>query len=303
MTAGPLRIAVCGTAYWAEAVHLPALQSTPGVKLVAVQGRNAARREELAEKFGIAPVADFTDLLARVDAISFAMPPDLQPGMALAAIRAGKHVILEKPAARTVGDAASMRTAIADQGVGASCFLTRHFIPEISAFMDSAKAISPSTGYARFLSGALQPGSPYANSIWRQDPDATLWDVGPHALTPLLGVLGPVVEVEATRQDNTFNLRLAHVGGRHSAATLGQNPTGSQLSEDYAFDGVEGRIDISGTAYDRIAAFKRAVAELLNGLTDSRPTVSLDLGLTIVSILCGAMQSIQSGKPIEITQQ
>lgn len=298
MTGRPLRIAVCGTAHWAEAVHLPALQSAPGVELVAVQGRNVARREELAEKFGIAAVADFADLLDRVDAVSFAMPPDVQPGMAVAAIRAGKHIILEKPAARTVEDAARIRRAIADDGVGATCFLTRRFIPEIGAFMAEAQAKSPSTGYARFLSGALQAGSPYANSIWRKDPDATLWDVGPHALTPLLEVLGPVAEVAATRAGNTFNLRLVHAEGGRSVVTLGPNPSGNQLSEEYGFDGDDGRIDVSGPAYDRVSAFKRVVAELLDGVEAGRPTASLDLALSMVGILCGAMQAIESGKTV-----
>ncbi|KAA0970172.1 Gfo/Idh/MocA family oxidoreductase [Aureimonas fodinaquatilis] len=302
MSRPPLRIAVCGTAHWAETVHIPALQAAPDIDLVAVYGRNADRVAALADKFGIAGLTDFDETLAQVDALSFALPPNIQPALAIKAISAGKHVILEKPIATTQEEALAICSALVASPVAAVCFLTRRYIPEVAAFIAETDAEKTEFGASSFRSGGMAPGSPYANSVWRQAEGATLWDVGPHVLTPLLDVLGPIAQVQLQRDEGgTLTARLTHSNHATSRFEISQNGEAGSLLETYAFDAGDGERRLQGKPYDRVAAFGRAAAELLAGAEEPRPTrLRFAAAAHIVEVLTAASASLQNGEPVKV---
>src|SRR5438105_2754502 len=98
MNAQPIRIAVAGVGFGA-AVHIPAFQSE-GLEVVAVHSRRWERVEEAAKRFGILHAfTDYDEMLGLdgLDAVSIATPVTLHHPMTLAALKAGKHVICEKP--------------------------------------------------------------------------------------------------------------------------------------------------------------------------------------------------------------
>src|SRR5206468_7293415 len=73
----------------------------------------AERAREAAEKYGIPEVvADYRVLLARddIDAVSIALPNYLHVSVALDALRAGKHVMIDKPMATNARDAQRIAT-------------------------------------------------------------------------------------------------------------------------------------------------------------------------------------------------
>ena len=107
-----MRIGLVGTGYWATCTHAPALATTPGATLTAVWGRNAAAASALAARFGAIPCDDFGEFLGHVDAVAFAVPPDVQAPLAIRAAEAGKHLLLEKPVALGVEDADAVVTAV-----------------------------------------------------------------------------------------------------------------------------------------------------------------------------------------------
>lgn len=95
------------------------LRSTTGVAdVVGVDQRFAqigdGRRES---KHGIAAYADIEDALSRVDAVVIATPPASHAPLALKAIAAGKHVLIEKPMATTTDEARMLVDAAANVGV------------------------------------------------------------------------------------------------------------------------------------------------------------------------------------------
>jgi NDP-hexose-3-ketoreductase len=112
----PLRIAVLGCADIAWRRMLPAVVATPGMRLVAVAGRDRARAERFTAEFGGEPVEGYEQVLARpdVEAVYVPLPPGLHTEWVAAALRAGKHVLAEKPLATTATDAASL-VALADR--------------------------------------------------------------------------------------------------------------------------------------------------------------------------------------------
>jgi D-galactose 1-dehydrogenase len=96
----PLRLAIVGLGKIARDQHLPAISATPGIELVAVASRNASLD-------GVAHYATLDDLLAgdtAVDAVALCTPPQVRRAQAEAALRAGKHVLLEKPPGATVAE-------------------------------------------------------------------------------------------------------------------------------------------------------------------------------------------------------
>jgi predicted dehydrogenase len=82
----------------------------PGVKLVAMAGTHRQAAVAAAKRFGIPDIEDVEQLLERadVDLVYIATPPFLHHPQALAALRAGKHVICEKPLALSLEQAHEM---------------------------------------------------------------------------------------------------------------------------------------------------------------------------------------------------
>ena len=101
-----LRYAVIGLGWFGEK-HCEALAGLPNVELFALCTRRPGRLQEVAARFGVRRAyTDYHELLANpeVEAVSVVTMWDQHAGPALAALRAGKHVFLEKPMASTVED-------------------------------------------------------------------------------------------------------------------------------------------------------------------------------------------------------
>ena len=108
---------VVGTGFGAR-VHVPALQAA-GFDVVALVGRDPDKTARRAERLGVPAGVDFDALLARpeVAAVTIATPPATHAVLAIAAARAGKHVLCEKPFALDVAEAEAMLVAAEDAGV------------------------------------------------------------------------------------------------------------------------------------------------------------------------------------------
>ena len=111
--ARPLRFAVIGAGAIGHN-HLEEIRRHPRADLIAIADSNRSRLVEAADKFR-APVAltDFHEVLSRadVDAVSIALPTYLHAPVALAALKAGKHVHLDKPFAMNARQAAGIIAA------------------------------------------------------------------------------------------------------------------------------------------------------------------------------------------------
>lgn len=107
VAAPPVRVAVIGLGFGAAA-HVPALQYLPETEIVGVCARRPERAHLVAAQHRIKLVTtDYRELIRHpdVDAVIIATPPHLHHSMAIAALEAGKHVLLEKPMARSLAEA------------------------------------------------------------------------------------------------------------------------------------------------------------------------------------------------------
>ena len=109
MDQGEIRLGVIGCGGFG----LYALQQfaqVPGVRLAGMAGTHREAAHAAAKRFGIPDIQDIGAMLARddIDLVYIATPPFLHHPQAMAALRAGKHVICEKPLAMTVAQADEM---------------------------------------------------------------------------------------------------------------------------------------------------------------------------------------------------
>ncbi|MFC3689069.1 Gfo/Idh/MocA family protein [Aquipuribacter hungaricus] len=216
-----MRVGLVGTGYWATEVHARGVAAVDGVELAGVWGRDPAKAEELAAAHGTTAYADAGEMFAAVDAVTFAVPPSVQAPLAVQAARAGCHLLLEKPTALTVEDADAVVAAVEEAGVTSVVFVTARHQAPVEAWVQEVAAQGGWAGAVAVWAGSIyHEGSPFAHSAWRQEQGA-LWDIGPHALSVLVPVLGAVTDVTAAAgAGDTVHLVLRHQGGASSTATV-----------------------------------------------------------------------------------
>src|SRR5262245_63495045 len=113
VTATPIGFAILGTGIIAETHRLAiAMNADLGARLVAVGHYNPSRFAEIGRRFGV-PCLSEAELLKRpdVDVVCLATPSGQHAEQAIAAAKAGKHVLVEKPLALGLADADAMIAA------------------------------------------------------------------------------------------------------------------------------------------------------------------------------------------------
>jgi predicted dehydrogenase len=178
-----LRVGLVGVGKIARDQHIPALNANPRFELAACASRNAA----IDGKPGFPDLESMLRAVPDLDCISICTPPQAHFEAALAALRAGKHVMLEKPPAATTRQIALLADEAARRG--RTLFQTWH--SRFAAGVDGAREfLSTRT----LVSGRI---------IWKEDvhfwhpAQAWIWepggfgvfDPGINALSLLTGIL------------------------------------------------------------------------------------------------------------------
>jgi predicted dehydrogenase len=286
-----MRIGLLGTGPWARAAHAPALAGHPGLDFAGVWGRSPEAARALAEEHGVRAYDDVDDLLAEVDAVAVALPPSVQAGMAVRAARAGRHLLLDKPLAIGVAEARAVAEAVERAGVASVVFFTTRFQKEPEAWIDE-QAVTAGwfTARAQWLGAVFTSDSPFAASPWRREKGA-LWDVGPHALSVLLPVLGDVRQVLAAVHgpSDTVHLVLDHDTGASSALTLSLTAPPAAAGADVELRGEAGTALLPRSSEGAVPALARAADALVAAARTGRPhACDAAFGLRVTEILAAA---------------
>jgi predicted dehydrogenase len=202
MTDRKLGVGVIGAGGIARLAHLPNYVRNPRVELVAVADVDVAKARQAAEDFGIPNVYDNHDeLLAnpRVEAVSVTTPPSAHAEAVIAAARAGKHVLCEKPIAPTLEEADAMVDAADKAGVKFAMGYQHRFggeLPLVKRLLDE--------GVVGRLMGMTQVGvGPSRHRVpWflqkRHAGGGVLMDWGIYTAHTILWLMGPVETVYGT---------------------------------------------------------------------------------------------------------
>ncbi len=235
---GPLRVGVAGAGPWAHLFHAPMVAAHPDTELTAVWARRRAAAQDVAGPHGATAHDSFDRFLDGVDAVVFAVPPDVQVVLATEAVRAGKALLLEKPLSLDLVGAEMLTREVEAAGVPTQMVLTWRYVPGVRALLDAAGSTSPLGGRGHFLTGGLLGGM-FATP-WRL-AHGPLYDLGPHVIDLLDAALGPVMRIRAHGDLHRWvGLLLDHEGGATSEASLtAYSPGGARAGvEVHTADGV-----------------------------------------------------------------
>src|ERR1700736_2343936 len=112
-----MRIGMLGSGFMGG-THVRAYAKIPGVEVAAVSSLHLAKAEKLAGEVGARATTDDRSIVEdpTIDAISNTLPTHLHPASTIAALQAGKHVLLEKPFALTAPECDGMIAAALASG-------------------------------------------------------------------------------------------------------------------------------------------------------------------------------------------
>jgi predicted dehydrogenase len=130
--AAKTRVAVIGVGHLGKH-HARILSTLPDVALTAVVDTNSARAAEIAAAYGTTASTTYHDLIGKVDAVTLAVPTEIHREIALPFLAAGVHVLVEKPMARSLGEADEMIQAAASGRAILAVGQTERFNPAVAA--------------------------------------------------------------------------------------------------------------------------------------------------------------------------
>jgi predicted dehydrogenase len=214
-----VRVGLVGAGPWAEIMHAKMLAAGPETELVGVWARRPPAAEELAGKYGATAYHDYPAMLADVEAVAFAVPPDVQARLAVEAARAGRALLLDKPIGLTLAEAEELTGAVDAAGVINVVVLSNRYRPQVREFLRQAEGFEALGVCAKQITPAFVAG-PYHASPWRQRY-GVLHDVGPHALDLLDAAAGPIESLSAVGDVRGWvALTCRHAGGAISQLAL-----------------------------------------------------------------------------------
>lgn len=114
-----LKVAVIGCGTIAKGQHIPAYKKNEDVEIVYLCDIIPEKAQAAVEQFGCGiPVTDYKQVLAdpEIDAVSVCTPNNMHAVIAIEALKAGKHVLCEKPAGRTYDEVVAMQQAQHETG-------------------------------------------------------------------------------------------------------------------------------------------------------------------------------------------
>jgi predicted dehydrogenase len=202
----PIRVALIGFGYAGRVFHAPLVSATPGLALSVLGTQRAASETGYPD---VVPVADPFAAARHPNAalVVIATPNESHVPLAEAALRAGKHVVVDKPFTITLAEARALTTLAAEAGLVLSVFQNRRWD---SDFLGVRAAIAGGMlGDVVEVRSEMSRYRPEVRDRWREraGPGSGVWyDLGSHLVDQALLLFGPPATVEA-------DLRIQRKGG------------------------------------------------------------------------------------------
>jgi predicted dehydrogenase len=251
MEAMMIRWGVLGAASIARRRVIPAIQVSRNGRVTAIASRDPARAQALARELDIAVAHETYDALLAdpdVDAVYIPLLNHDHHRWTIAAARAGKHILCEKPFAMNAGEAEEMLAAAYNAGVLLSEGFMYRFHPRVVRLFELVRA--GAIGDVRLVHSIFTIG-PLAPGNSRLDPalgGGALMDLGCYAVNLARQVYGSeplastaLARIGATGVDETFGAVLRFPSGGLCGFDVSLT---SQLSVQYEVVGSSGRLAV-----------------------------------------------------------
>ncbi|MFH0907553.1 MAG: Gfo/Idh/MocA family oxidoreductase [bacterium] len=252
-----MNIAIVGSGLQCKR-RAPVIQQSPEDKLVIIASPTRAHAEAAAAAFGCDAGMDWRQAVDRTDveAVMVCTPPHVHAEISIAAMRAGKHVLCEKPLTRTVAEAEEMlEVARATKRTLKCGFNHRHHpaIREAKKLLDRGDLGRPI--FARCRYGIC--GRPGYEKEWRADPKQAAGgqfiEQGTHAIDLFRWFMGDVADVACMTSNSYFTEQSMEDNGMamfrmKSGATASLHTSLTQWKNQFSFEvfGSDGYIVAEG---------------------------------------------------------
>lgn len=306
-------------------VHLPALQRLSSEVLIYSE----EGAEELAELYGGTVVASLEELLRRAEIVDVITPTFSHHDLVLTAIRAGRHVVSEKPLSRTDADAAELVCAARAAGVQLYPAHVVRYTPEyalLKRVVDDGRL--GELAVLRFVRSGSFP-----DRAWFADPELSggiIMDQMIHDLDLARWVAGDVAVVSAishragtaSHPVEAAHVTLTHVSGAITQCSGIWGPSHLPFTTEYSVTGNRGTLSHSSRAERNFIAELVDDGEVSGFLPEvdpaenpyflelqsffdafaggQAPRVSAEDGLAAVRIANAALESLRTGQPVTL---
>ena len=329
-----MKVGIVGVGFMG-ATHAAAWAETPAV-IGGFVAETAPEAPRLAAKYGARVYPDLAALIADVDVVDICTPTHLHHPMALQAAAAGKHIVCEKPLARTVAQGQAMIAACRQAGVKLLVAHVVRFFPEYALarrmvangdigrpavirlargsfrpkkpvgnwFLDFEKSggmmldlMIHDFDYARWVAGEVE--SVFAKSVGHSQPGAAI-DYGMAILTHVSGALSHVAGAWAYPPP-TFRTRLEIAG----EAGLIEFDSDAAAPIQMLLQKASGESPDVGLPASPLSEspYTTQIKEFYAALTEDRPArVSAEDGLAAVRIALAAIESARTGKAVRVAE-
>lgn len=193
------RVALIGYGYAARTFHAPLIQTVPKLTLALIA---SSRPEQVrADLPGVAVAGDPMQAVVDpgVDLVVIATPNDTHFPLAQAALRAGKHVVVDKPLTPSLSEARELSATAQAHGRLLSVFHNRRWD---SDFLSVRQALREELiGEVRHFESRIERFRPQVRDRWRERPGPAAglwWDLGPHLVDQALALFGSPDSVQAS---------------------------------------------------------------------------------------------------------
>ncbi len=332
----PIRIGIVGCGYQGG-VMAQTICRTKSFQVTACADPDQTAAEQVASLASNVAVYDSTEALLReatVDAVIIATSHDHLYESALAALRAGKHVLAEKPIGMDEKEAAQLEAAVLESGV---CFMAGYSFRYIAALQKVHELLqADAVGEIVTISGAIGVGP--MTSGWRANPETgggPLLYVGSHLVDLMLWYLqdDPVAVVADvryradTRADETAAFQIQFARGAVAQGMVTQ--TASGLFNNLDIYGRQGRISLRGAGFGytinvvshtlsastqpttidiphqiddlRILMHLPQLAEFAQAIQECRqPAITVTDGRRVLKVLDAIIKSDRIGEPVRL---
>jgi UDP-N-acetyl-2-amino-2-deoxyglucuronate dehydrogenase len=193
--------------------HIEAINKIQGAKLTALCDSNPATLNEMREKLDVTCFLDLSEMFEKapeIDVVCICTPSGLHTKHAVAAIQAGKHLIIEKPIALTLEDIDTIMDAAAKNQLKIAVMHPNRFRPAIQKLKHALnEGLFGKLSHVNATVRWNRNQAYYDQSAWRGTKamdGGVLMNQAIHSLDLLGWLIGPVVEVKAM-----IDTRIRHI--------------------------------------------------------------------------------------------
>ena len=231
LTKRPIRVGLVGYGLAGSVFHAPLVAATPGMRLTAIVTGSDERRSQARREHPDARLVASTDMLFAegnpVDLLVLASPNRTHVPLATAALRAGMHVVVDKPFAPTAAEARSLIGEAERQQRLVTVFQNRRWDGDfltVQRLLADGQLGEPLRMESRFERWRPVPKPGWKESGSIEDATGVLYDLGSHLIDQALVLFGPArtvyAELERRRPqseviDDAF-VAIEHISGVRS---------------------------------------------------------------------------------------